>query len=87
MHASRGFGVRVLIPCRYLTFRFGPQVNFIIGHNGSEWFNVAFCTFITFHYQGGKSAALSAITIALGGRATSTGRGTGIKSFIKSGET
>ncbi|PVF98656.1 P-loop containing nucleoside triphosphate hydrolase protein [Serendipita vermifera] len=54
---------------KYTTFNFGPQVNFIIGNNGS-----------------GKSAALTAITVALGGKATSTGRGSGLKSFIKSGE-
>ncbi|EPQ51080.1 P-loop containing nucleoside triphosphate hydrolase protein [Gloeophyllum trabeum ATCC 11539] len=54
---------------KYLTFSFGPQVNFIIGHNGS-----------------GKSAVLSAITVALGGKATSTGRGSGLKSFIREGQ-
>lgn len=55
---------------KYVTFKFGPQVNFIIGNNGS-----------------GKSAALSAIIVALGGKATSTGRASaGLKSFIKSGE-
>ncbi|KAH7885235.1 P-loop containing nucleoside triphosphate hydrolase protein [Phlebopus sp. FC_14] len=53
----------------HLTFTFGPQINFIIGHNGS-----------------GKSAVLSAITIALGGKAISTGRGTGLKSFIREGQ-
>ncbi|GLB38155.1 putative P-loop containing nucleoside triphosphate hydrolase protein [Lyophyllum shimeji] len=53
---------------KYLTFDFGPQINFIIGHNGS-----------------GKSAVLSAITVALGGKSTSTGRGSGLKSFIKEG--
>ncbi|KAH7914281.1 P-loop containing nucleoside triphosphate hydrolase protein [Hygrophoropsis aurantiaca] len=52
-----------------LTFTFGPQINFIIGHNGS-----------------GKSAVLSAITIALGGKANSTGRGNGLKSFIREGQ-
>ncbi|KAG1884988.1 P-loop containing nucleoside triphosphate hydrolase protein [Suillus subluteus] len=52
-----------------LTFTFGPQINFIIGHNGS-----------------GKSAVLSAITIALGGKANSTGRGSGLKSFIREGQ-
>ena len=36
---------------------------------------------------GGKSAILTAIAVALGGKATSTGRGTGLKSFIKEGET
>ncbi|KAG5637884.1 hypothetical protein H0H81_002847 [Sphagnurus paluster] len=54
---------------KYLTFDFGPQINFIIGHNGS-----------------GKSAVLSAITVALGGKSNSTGRGTGLKSFIKEGQ-
>ncbi|KZV67077.1 P-loop containing nucleoside triphosphate hydrolase protein [Peniophora sp. CONT] len=54
---------------KYLTFNFGPQINFIIGHNGS-----------------GKSAVLSAITIALGGKANSTGRGAGLKSFIREGQ-
>ncbi|KZT28345.1 P-loop containing nucleoside triphosphate hydrolase protein [Neolentinus lepideus HHB14362 ss-1] len=54
---------------KYLTFSFGPQINFIIGHNGS-----------------GKSAVLSAITVALGGKATSTGRGSGLKSFIREGQ-
>ncbi|KZV84401.1 P-loop containing nucleoside triphosphate hydrolase protein, partial [Exidia glandulosa HHB12029] len=51
-----------------LSFKFGPQMNFIIGHNGS-----------------GKSAALSALTIALGGKTGSTGRGNGLKGFIKEG--
>ncbi|KZT09323.1 P-loop containing nucleoside triphosphate hydrolase protein [Laetiporus sulphureus 93-53] len=54
---------------KYLTFTFGPQINFIIGHNGS-----------------GKSAVLSALTVALGGKATSTGRGSGLKSFIREGQ-
>ncbi|KAG6919641.1 hypothetical protein DXG01_003505 [Tephrocybe rancida] len=53
---------------KFLKFEFGPQINFIIGHNGS-----------------GKSAVLSAITVALGGKSTSTGRGSGLKSFIKEG--
>ncbi|TFK26865.1 P-loop containing nucleoside triphosphate hydrolase protein [Coprinopsis marcescibilis] len=52
-----------------LSFKFGPQINFIIGHNGS-----------------GKSAVLSALTIALGGKTNSTGRGTGLKSFIREGQ-
>lgn len=37
------------------------------------------------HRPGGKSAVLTAITIALGGKAAVTGRGTGLKSFIKEG--
>ncbi|KAH6885099.1 hypothetical protein BKA70DRAFT_1338202 [Coprinopsis sp. MPI-PUGE-AT-0042] len=35
---------------------------------------------------GGKSAVLSALTIALGGKSTSTGRGSGLKSFIREGK-
>ncbi|KAF8727723.1 hypothetical protein AX14_007074 [Amanita brunnescens Koide BX004] len=54
---------------KWLKFNFGPQINFIIGYNGS-----------------GKSAVLSAITIALGGKANATGRGSGLKSFIKEGQ-
>ncbi|KAF8827799.1 hypothetical protein HHX47_DHR4000302 [Lentinula edodes] len=50
---------------RFLSFQFGPQINFIIG---------------------GKSAVLSAITIALGGKSNSTGRGSGLKSFIREGQ-
>lgn len=36
--------------------------------------------------SGGKSAVLSAITVALGGKATATGRGNGLKSFIREGQ-
>ncbi|KAL0575298.1 Structural maintenance of chromosomes protein 6 [Marasmius crinis-equi] len=35
---------------------------------------------------GGKSAVLSAITVALGGKTASTGRGSGLKSFIREGQ-
>lgn len=45
-----------------------PQMNFILGHNGS-----------------GKSAVLTAITIALGAKASSTSRGNNLKSFVKQG--
>ncbi|KAJ7069570.1 P-loop containing nucleoside triphosphate hydrolase protein [Mycena amicta] len=55
-----------------LTFTFGPQMNFIIG---------------AFKRAGGKSAVLTAITVALGGKAASTGRGNGLKSFIREGQT
>ncbi|KAL6303900.1 hypothetical protein BKA93DRAFT_826310 [Sparassis latifolia] len=54
---------------KYLTFTFKPQINFIIGHNGS-----------------GKSAVLSALTVALGGKANTTGHGRGLKSFIREGQ-
>ena len=36
--------------------------------------------------SGGKSAVLTAITVALGGKAAATGRGSGLKSFIKEGK-
>lgn len=52
-----------------LTIDLGPQLNFIIGHNGS-----------------GKSAILTAITIALGAKASSTSRGNSVKSFVKQGK-
>ena len=35
---------------------------------------------------GGKSAVLSALTVALGGKANTTGRGRGLKSFIREGQ-
>ena len=42
--------------------------------------------FITGHNGSGKSAILTAITICLGGKATSTNRGGSLKSFIMNGE-
>ncbi|KZT57823.1 P-loop containing nucleoside triphosphate hydrolase protein [Calocera cornea HHB12733] len=52
-----------------LKFNFGPQINFIIGHNGS-----------------GKSAILTALTVALGGKASATSRASTLKTLIKEGE-
>nr|POE64878.1 structural maintenance of chromosomes protein 6 [Quercus suber] len=52
-----------------LRIKFGPLINFIVGHNGS-----------------GKSAVLTALTMCLGGKASSTNRGTSMKSMIKEGE-
>ncbi|KAF6748514.1 hypothetical protein DFP72DRAFT_916170 [Ephemerocybe angulata] len=42
--------------------------------------------FIIGHNGSGKSAVLSALTVALGGKTTSTGRGTGLKSLIREGQ-
>ncbi|KII83350.1 hypothetical protein PLICRDRAFT_47231 [Plicaturopsis crispa FD-325 SS-3] len=42
--------------------------------------------FIIGHNGSGKSAVLSAITIALGGKAADTGRGAGLKAFIREGQ-
>nr|POE93266.1 structural maintenance of chromosomes protein 6 [Quercus suber] len=52
-----------------LRIKFGPLINFIVGHNGS-----------------GKSAVLTALTMCLGGKASSTNRGTSMKNMIKEGE-
>ena len=43
--------------------------------------------YVTSPPPGGKSAVLTAITVALGGKAAVTGRGSGLKSFIKEGKT
>ena len=44
------------------------------------------CTLPDDLFSGGKSAVLTAITVALGGKAAVTGRGSGLKSFIKEGK-
>lgn len=53
-----------------LAFEFGPQMNLIVGQNGS-----------------GKSAALSALQLALGSKTSLTGRGSTLRSYIKEGKT
>uniref|UniRef100_A0A8C1KSZ9 Structural maintenance of chromosomes protein 6 n=1 Tax=Cyprinus carpio TaxID=7962 RepID=A0A8C1KSZ9_CYPCA len=50
-------------------FKFGPNVNFVVGNNGS-----------------GKSAVLTALIVALGGKANTTNRGSSLKVFVKEGE-
>ncbi|KAL7272733.1 Structural maintenance of chromosomes protein 6 [Rhizina undulata] len=45
-----------------------------------------FVNFVIGHNGSGKSAILTAITLCLGGKATSTNRGSAMKSFIKEGE-
>ena len=42
--------------------------------------------FIIGHNGSGKSAVLTALTLCLGGKATSTNRGQNLKAFIKEGE-
>ena len=91
----------------YLTFKFGPQVNFIVGTCSNivevslvdcsvsqdtmevSPSNCSSCVFsaLIFLFLGGKSAVLTALTVALGGKAALTGRGNGLKSFIKEGKT
>jgi hypothetical protein len=41
---------------------------------------------LIYYLIGGKSAILTAITIALGGKATATSRGNSLKSFVKEGK-
>ncbi|XP_069462028.1 structural maintenance of chromosomes protein 6 [Ambystoma mexicanum] len=50
-------------------FQFGPNVNFVVGNNGS-----------------GKSAVLTALIVGLGGKATTTNRGSSLKGFVKDGQ-
>ncbi|XP_029451811.1 LOW QUALITY PROTEIN: structural maintenance of chromosomes protein 6 [Rhinatrema bivittatum] len=50
-------------------FQFGPNVNFVVGNNGS-----------------GKSAVLTALIVGLGGKATTTNRGSSLKGFVKHGQ-
>lgn len=52
-----------------LELKFGPHINFILGHNGS-----------------GKSAALTALQLCLGGKTTSTNRGGKLSDFIQHGK-
>ncbi|KAM8774202.1 structural maintenance of chromosomes protein 6 [Rhynchonycteris naso] len=50
-------------------FKFGANVNFVVGNNGS-----------------GKSAVLTALIVGLGGKATTTNRGSSLKGFVKDGQ-
>lgn len=52
-----------------LSIELGPNMNFIIGENGS-----------------GKSAILTAITVCLGGKAAISGRGSSLKTLVRSGQ-
>ncbi|XP_052775286.1 structural maintenance of chromosomes protein 6-like isoform X1 [Mya arenaria] len=52
-----------------LTITFGPNINFIVGRNGS-----------------GKSAVVNALVVGLGGKASSTNRGSKMKGFILTGK-
>lgn len=74
----------------------GPQVNFLTGKNGSAVTSPrelppspstrAHRRFLLFSASGGKSAVLTAIIVALGAKASATGRGAGIKGFIQTGK-
>ena len=64
---------------RHTTVDFGVRMNFIVGHNGSTYKRSNYLTI------GGKSAILTAIAIALGGKAALTGRANGVKELIRKG--
>jgi chromosome segregation ATPase len=67
---------------RHTTVDFSPKMNFLVGHNGSE----SRCTITTaVLMSGGKSAILTAIAVVFGGKASSTGRGNGLKDLIRKG--
>ena len=71
---------------KLLSFNFGPQINFIIGTSRIDAHIATSSDASTGHNGSGKSAVLSAITVALGGKTASTGRGAGLKSFIREGQ-
>ena len=71
---------------KLLSFNFGPQINFIIGTSRMDTHIATSSDALAGHNGSGKSAVLSAITVALGGKTASTGRGAGLKSFIREGQ-
>jgi structural maintenance of chromosomes protein 6 len=58
-----------------LVAKFGESINFVTGHNGSR----------SLLRIGGKSAILTALTVALGAKASFTNRGNSLKTFLKEG--
>lgn len=78
-------------------FTFGPNVNFIVGNNGSEFsietyglmspYVLCYLKCVLFACMtGGKSAVLTALIVTLGGNAMATNRGSSLKGFVKEGE-
>ncbi|RUP50873.1 hypothetical protein BC936DRAFT_137276, partial [Jimgerdemannia flammicorona] len=77
---------------KYLKVPFGPKLNFVIGHNGSEftfaflfWLTVIVLLEVSHNKASGKSAILTGITVALGAKATVTNRASNLKSLIREG--
>jgi chromosome segregation ATPase len=66
---------------------FGPNLNFIIGHNGStEQLVFPRNAFLRLNCVGGKSAIMTALTVCLGSTASQTNRASNLRSLIRSGE-
>ncbi|XP_054533673.1 structural maintenance of chromosomes protein 6 isoform X4 [Pan troglodytes] len=76
-------------------FKFGSNVNFVVGNNGS-WSAVVRSRLnatsasqvqaILLFQPCGKSAVLTALIVGLGGRAVATNRGSSLKGFVKDGQ-
>jgi len=76
-----------------LRFDFGPSLNFVTGQNGSRniyIFQLMICSFyhntmFLMGFSGGKSAVLSGLVLALGGKATCMNRGGALREYVKYG--
>lgn len=70
---------------RNLSVKIGKNLNFLVGHNGSKYASLDWPRYLGLH-PGGKSAILTALSIAMGGKATTTKRANGVKDFIRGQE-
>jgi hypothetical protein len=75
---------------KYLKMDFGSKINFVIGHNGSEFIEIR--ADIPFRNRklrpiiaGGKSAILTGLTVALGAKAMVTNRASNLGNLVKAG--
>jgi chromosome segregation ATPase len=63
---------------KHLNLKFGPNINFIVGQNGSTHSSLFVLT-----CKGGKSAVLVAISVGLGAKAGFTARGSKLSDLIR----
>jgi chromosome segregation ATPase len=70
---------------RNLSVKIGKNLNFLVGHNGSKYAPLDSPRCLGLH-PGGKSAILTGLSIAMGGKATTTKRANGVKDFIRGQE-
>ncbi len=77
---------------KHLNIKFGPNINFIVGQNGSKYQRCIVyytliakskCSLIVLNLSGGKSAVLVALTIGLGAKAGFSNRGLRITDLIR----